>query len=385
MEQLFEASIVVITLLLAIIWVMKQFLDRRTGELQDIRHEMEAQAQEHQREHLSLSALIHVTSDALILLDTEGRVTFMNDVARSLFGAHEESGIWLYTLKWGYELQALVEQATHFGEPIGDTIVKGDRAFAVRVHPLQKGTQLGTLIAMSETTELQRLGRVRREFVANISHELRTPVATLQLLAETLTPETLDDKKVTEELVSRMHSQIDLLRQLGDELMELALIESGQSPIKLVESPATELVDKAVEPLRPQAERKGITLTVAVPDDLRVLADPEGIRKVIRNLVHNAIKFTSTCGHIEVHAQATGDNVEFSVEDNGCGIASKDLSRIFERFYKVDRARTPGESRGTGLGLAISKHIVEGHGGKIGATSQAGKGSRFYFTLPAAS
>lgn len=386
MEALFDAAIVVITLLLFVIWLMKQFLDARGRDAASTRRELAELQQEHKREHERLTGLTDVTSDSLILLDAGGRVVFMNDGAISLFGVSDGVGFRLDELSWAYDLQSIVDQVFRYGEAIGHTLVKGERTFAARVRPLGSGPNGGVVIGISETTELQKLGRARREFVANISHELRTPVTSLQLLADTFSEETLKDGKFTLELIGKVRAQIDLLHQLTDELMDLALIESGQAPIKLVESDASELVLEAVEPLRPQAERKGINLEQQVPSGLQVLADPQGIRKVLGNLIHNSIKFTNPGGRIQVRAQARGDNVEFAVQDTGCGIAARDLPRIFERFYKADRARAraSGELRGTGLGLAIAKHTVEAHGGKIWAESAEGKGSTFYFTLPAA-
>lgn len=387
MERLFEAAIIVITLLLFLIWLLKQFLDARRRELDSTRRELRILEQEQQREHERLTALTDVTSDGLILLDADARVVFMNDAAKSFFGVSDGLGFRLDELSWAYDLQPLVDQVMRHGEAIGQTLVKGERSFAARVRPLHTGANGGALIGLSEITELQKLGRARRDFVANISHELRTPVTSLQLLSDTISEETLKDERFTLELLGKIRAQIDVLHQLTDEMMDLALIESGQAPIKLVETRAVELAEEALGPLRPQAERKGIALGLEVPPDLLVLADPQGIRKVLGNLVHNAIKFTNPGGRIKIRAQARGDNVEFAVEDNGCGIAAKDLPRIFERFYKTDRARARGQGdlHGTGLGLAIAKHIVEAHGGRIWAESFEGKGSTFYFTLPAAS
>lgn len=384
METLFEASIVVITLLLALLWFLKVLLDSRNVQIQTVQRELRELEQEHRREHERLSALMGITSDGLILLDANALVMFLNDSAKALFGVRDGKGFRLDELSWAYELQPLVDQVREHGEPIGHTLVRDERTFSVRVRPLKNEPDKGVLIGLAEVTELQRLGRARREFVANISHELRTPVTSLQLLADTFSAETLQDTTLAWDLLGKMRAQVDLLHQLTDELMDLSMIESGQAPIRLIEISASELAQEAVEPLRPQAERKDITLTVRVPDD-HVLADPQAIRKVLGNLLHNAIKFTNSGGNIEVHATARGDNVEFAVADSGCGIAAQDLPRIFERFYKVDRARArrPGELRGTGLGLAIAKHMVEAHGGQIRVESVEGKGSTFYFTLPA--
>lgn len=386
MEGLFDASIVVITLLLFLIWIIKQFYDARGRELESTRRELQELQKETRLEHERLTALMDVTSDGLILLDSNSRVVFMNDGAKSLFGVADGRDFRLDELSWASGLQPIVDQVMHYGETIGHTLVKGDRTFAAKVRPLNSSPDHGVLIGIAEITELQKLGRARREFVANISHELRTPVTSLQLLAGTLSGDTLADKKFSLDLIGKMGSQIDLLRQLTDELMDLALIESGQAPIKLVATRAAGLVGEAVEPLRLQAARKGIALGLQVPEELVVLADPEGIRKVLGNLVHNAIKFTNPGGRIEVRAAARADNIEFAVQDTGCGIAAQDLPRIFERFFKADRARARGqdELRGTGLGLAIAKHTVEAHGGRIWAESTEGKGSTFYFTLPAA-
>jgi two-component system phosphate regulon sensor histidine kinase PhoR len=281
-------------------------------------------------------------------------------------------------------VQPLVAQVLKSGEPLTQSVVKDGRAFTVRVCAIGEDARGGVLIALREVTELQRLGRARRDFVANISRELRNPVASLQLLAETMSPETFDDRALTLQMMSKLRAQIDILHQLTDELMDLALIESGQAPIKLVETCALDLVKGAVEPLLPQAERKQLRLTITVSPDLHVLADPAAIRKVIGNLAHNAIKFTNSGGAVEIRARRDGENVEFAIADTGVGIPVADLPRIFERFYKVDRARARDSetTRGTGLGLAIAKHMVEAHGGTIRAESVEGKGSTFYFTLP---
>jgi two-component system, OmpR family, phosphate regulon sensor histidine kinase PhoR len=386
MEVWFEAALAVIALLAFAIWLLKRLHDTRRRQLEDTRRELSELKQETRRERERLTALTDIASDGLILLDANARVVFMNDGAKSLLGIGDGLGLGLAELSWAFELQPTVDQVMQFGETIGQTLVKGERTFAARVRPLHSGRNGGALIGLSEITELQKLGRARREFVANISHELRTPVASLQLLADTLSEETLTDKRFTLELIGKMRAQSDLLRQLTDELMDLALIESGQAPIKLIETRACELVAEAVEPLLPQAERKKIAMSLQVTDELVVLADPQGMRKALGNLVHNAIKFTNPGGRVEIRARTNGDNVEFAVQDTGCGIAAKELPRIFERFYKADRARARGQAelRGTGLGLAIAKHMVEAHGGKIWAESAEGKGSTFYFTLPAA-
>jgi two-component system phosphate regulon sensor histidine kinase PhoR len=166
------------------------------------------------------------------------------------------------------------------------------------------------------------------------------------------------------------------------ELLELARIESGQAPLRLQEVPVVSVIGPGAERLRPQAERSNLSLSIDLPASLPlIMVDPDRVQQVVINLVHNAIKFTPEGGNVGVTAQAgaEADEVVVTVRDSGVGIASEDLARIFERFYKADRARSGG---GTGLGLAIAKHIVQAHGGRIWAESVPGRGSTFFFTLP---
>jgi two-component system phosphate regulon sensor histidine kinase PhoR len=229
---------------------------------------------------------------------------------------------------------------------------------------------------------VRRLETVRRDFISNISHELRTPLAGLKALVDTLRGGAIKDRPAAKRFLKRMDAEVDALTQMVEELLELSRIESGQAPLRLTPTPVAEVVIPPLDRLRPQAERAGLALTVQLPPELpSVLADADRVRLVLTNLVHNAVKFTPPGGRIVVTAQAAGDQVLFSVQDSGVGIPASDLPRVFERFYKADRARSGG---GTGLGLAIAKHVVQGHGGSIWAESVEGQGSTFHFTLPAA-
>jgi two-component system phosphate regulon sensor histidine kinase PhoR len=167
-----------------------------------------------------------------------------------------------------------------------------------------------------------------------------------------------------------------------EELLELSKIESGRVPLRQIPTSPRRLIDSAVERLGMQAERAGLEITIDCPEDLpHVAADPLRLAQVISNLLHNAIKFTPGGGRIEIAARIQKGNIQFSIKDSGVGILPDDLPRIFERFYKADRARSSG---GTGLGLAIARHLVEAHGGVIWAESMSGEGSTFFFTIPIA-
>jgi two-component system, OmpR family, phosphate regulon sensor histidine kinase PhoR len=250
------------------------------------------------------------------------------------------------------------------------------------VTPLETGDNRNCMVILQDLTRIHRLETVRRDFVSNISHELRTPIASLKALIETLRVAALDDPPAVQRFLNRAEEEVDALTQLVQELLELSRIESGKVPLRLKPTAVEEVVLLPVERLRAQAERNNLTLTMDIPLDLPpVLADASRIQQVIGNLVHNAVKFTPEGGMVEVQARLNegGTAVVLAVIDTGVGIPTADLTRIFERFYKADRARSGG---GTGLGLAISRHLVKAHGGQLEVKSKEGKGSTFYFSLP---
>jgi two-component system phosphate regulon sensor histidine kinase PhoR len=248
--------------------------------------------------------------------------------------------------------------------------------------PLKTALPGSTMILFQDLTQLRRLETVRRDFISNVSHELRTPLASLKALAETLQEGALEDPPAARRFIIRMETEIDNLTQLVNELLELSRIESGKVPLSFHRIQPCDLLSPATERMSLQAERAGLELVLdCAPELPQVFADPDRIAQVLINLIHNAIKFTPPGGKLTVSAYQDGDHIVFFVRDTGVGIARKDLSRIFERFYKADRARAGG---GTGLGLSIARHMIESHGGYIWAESEEGVGSTFYFTLPVA-
>jgi two-component system phosphate regulon sensor histidine kinase PhoR len=224
------------------------------------------------------------------------------------------------------------------------------------------------------------LETVRRDFISNISHELRTPLASLKALTETLQDGALTDPEAGPRFLGRMHAEVDALTQMAQELLDLSRIESGQVELMLTPLEPKKLLNSAADRMRLQAERAGLKLHVRCADDLQsVRVDKARLEQVLVNLIHNAVKFTKPGGEIALDAKSTSGGVLFAVRDTGVGIPSESLSRIFERFYRVDKSRT---GSGTGLGLSISRHIVEAHGGRIWANSREGQGSVFYFEIP---
>ncbi len=247
-------------------------------------------------------------------------------------------------------------------------------------------------ISIEDLTELRHLERVRRDFIANISHELRTPLASVRLLAETLEEVIDTDPERAQEFVEKIENEVQHLSGLVSELLELARIESGQMPMTIEPVGAEQLVREVMARMLPLAQRHRVTLRTEIAQgESRVAADSKQIARVLVNLVHNAIKFTPSGGEVVIgtRAQEEGRTQQFFVRDTGVGIRPEELPRIFERFYKADRARAKADyigpgGGGSGLGLAIARHVVEAHGGRISAESTPGQGSIFFFTLPVA-
>jgi two-component system phosphate regulon sensor histidine kinase PhoR len=247
-------------------------------------------------------------------------------------------------------------------------------------------------IIIEDLTELRRLERVRRDFIANISHELRTPLASVRLLAETLEEAIDTDRDKAQMFLEKIETEIEHLSDLVSELLELSRIESGLVPMVIEPVQAEQLVREVMARMLPQAQRHRVALHTEIQDGkVLVAADSKQIARVLVNLVHNAIKFTSSGGVVTIGTllQTGGQTQRFFVRDTGVGIRPEELPRIFERFYKADRARSktdfigPGGG-GSGLGLAIARHVVEAHGGRITAESTIGQGSTFIFTMPVA-
>jgi two-component system phosphate regulon sensor histidine kinase PhoR len=257
-----------------------------------------------------------------------------------------------------------------------------DRAnILVRASPATGG---GAWVTLENVTELQRLRRMRSEFIDNLSHELRTPLANIRLLTEMLMDdlEREDVSSRTRERVATIDVETGHLVQMVNELLDLSRVEHAATQIRRDEVLLAPLVASTLQRLRTFAERQGVVLVELVPDDLPpVRGDEERLDQLLMNLLHNAIKFSPRGGSVTITTDEHPDGVVVSVTDHGIGIPKKDRDRVFERFYKVDRARQRGLG-GTGLGLAIARHIAEAHGGRLWLESTEGQGSTFSFSVP---
>jgi len=354
------------------------------GAINAMRVQLRAQYGRLDTERKKLVAVLKQLSDGVMIVDEMGKVQMVNPAAQRMFSVKEGDALdrSLPSVVRHHQIIDLWRKCLESGEnQVTSLEVPGKhQIFQVEAIPLVHTLPGSVLLVVNDLTHLRRLETVRRDFISNISHELRTPLASLKALAETLQESALDDPPAARRFLNRIEAEVDALSLMVQELLELSRIESGKVPLELKPVPPQDLLTSAIERLQLQSENSGIQVQLHCPADLPlVLADPPRIEQVVVNLLHNAIKFTPAGGNITLSAESSEDIILFSIKDTGSGISAEDLPRIFERFFKADRARSGG---GTGLGLAISRHLVEAHGGRIWAESLEGHGSTFYFTIP---
>ncbi|MEJ2749629.1 MAG: ATP-binding protein [Anaerolineae bacterium] len=341
------------------------------------------------QEQQLLALVLNQMGDGLLFADSSGQVTLANPAAVHILNQQESLvvGRSVAEVVRHHELIDLWQRCRQSGQEQSMAVEVGADLFLQAViTPFKDANADGYLLILQDLTHIRHLQMIRRDFISNISHELRTPLASLRAVVETLQNGALDDPPAANRFLERAGLEVDTLTQMVEELLELSRIESGQVPLKLVHTAVPDLFFNPMERLQPLAARSETEMILDLPSGLPlVLADSARMQQVVANLLHNAIKFSSPGDKITVSAELDDGEtaVRFSVKDNGLGIPAADLPRIFERFYKSDRARTRSRG-GTGLGLAIARHIVQAHNGRIWATSKEGKGSTFYFTLPIA-
>ena len=330
-----------------------------------------------------LAAVLDRMTDGVLIADAGGKITLANPAAESLFEAKNTIGHTVVEVIRQHKLVEAWRRSRENGQPQEESVELPAHRQFLQLVVLPDQQTGGSLLLVQNLTRVRRLETVRRDFISNVSHELRTPLASLKALTETLRDGALEDPKAAHRFLGRIETEVDALTQMAQELLELTRIESGQVPLEFKAIPAASLLRSAADRMRAQAERAGLVIRLGTPQDLTdVRVDPSRLEQVLVNLIHNAVKFTPPGGEVVLSSQAEGEVVRFAVRDTGVGIPVDELERIFERFYKADRARSGG---GTGLGLSIARHIVEAHGGRIWAESEEGRGSTFYFTIPVAS
>lgn len=344
------------------------------------------------------SAILRSMVEGVAVIDAEERLVFYNRAFSEILSvdAAGAEGRPLIEVVRNSELLSLIRRALRGDEGLQTDITMGitqTQSFSITAAPVKaldvsasgqvpEGKPSGAVVVLHDVTELRRLERVRQDFVANVSHEFKTPLTAIQGFAETLLAGALDDPENNRRFLEIIRNHATRLARLTNDLLKLARIEAGKLELEFSSVGLLELIEACTETTLLKANRKEITLEITVPPQLpAVRGDAALLRDVLQNLLDNAIQYTPARGHISVAASATAREAVITVSDTGIGIPLADSERIFERFYRVDAARSR-EAGGTGLGLSIAKHIVEAHGGKLWVESTVGQGSKFSFSLP---
>ena len=329
-----------------------------------------------------LAAILDSMQEAVFAVTPEGSVRWSNAVMQRIAGTQIRAGRPLVHSVRDPDLLnclrgALDRHELCFGR--ASSLAPG-RVFEINASPLADG---GALVVLHDVTNIEAAERSRREFIANVSHELRTPLTSIQGYVETIIDDPNPASETTREFLGIILKNATRMNRLTEDLLALASVESPDYKLALRSMSAGTLVSDAIHALGGIVVDSGVRLESAGAPDAQVMADPDAMTQVFGNLIENSLKYAKSGERILVGARLAGAEVQFSVRDFGPGIASEHLDRIFERFYRVDKARSR-ESGGTGLGLAIVKRIVQAHGGRIWAESELGAGATFNFTLPVA-
>jgi len=381
--------LVLLDLVLLHLWWRQKFRRARATahleatQLRDGHRAAAAEAQARQ------DALFDSMIEGVLVLDDDGCVQFANRAFAQMFATTGvlRGRVLLEAVRL-HEVAEIVERAGQEGRVIDHELrLPGEPERWLQINAAALTSvdrrKLGTILVFHDLTRIKKLERSRQEFVANVSHELRTPLSHIKGYVETLLDGAKDDPEVSTRFLQTIARNAERLKLLIEDLLTISELESGRVTLNLQTVSLRPLVEKVFDDFKARAEGRGVSLTNDVPE-LSVRADSIRVEQVLSNLVDNAIKYGRADGQVTVTAgQGENGKVEISVQDNGPGLPAEALDRVFERFFRVDKARSR-EQGGTGLGLSIVKHIVLGHGGRVWAKSEPGKGATFFFTLPVA-
>jgi two-component system phosphate regulon sensor histidine kinase PhoR len=374
--------------------------ERRRDELADLASALNETAawmdrtiQSLSRERNRSSAILRSMVEGVAVIDSQERLVFCNRAFSEIWNLDSAAieGRPMIEAVRNSDLLGLIRRALRGEEGLRSDITLGivqHRSFSATATPVQSlegaaagDKPSGAVVVLHDVTELRRLERVRHDFVANVSHEFKTPLTAIQGFAETLLSGALEDPRNNRRFLEIIRDHATRLAVLTDDLLKLARIEAGKLEVQFGPVQLAEVIERCAETAQLKANRKQITLEIEVPPNLpAVHGDASLLRDVVQNLLDNAIQYTPEGGRVRVIATAGPREAVVTVDDTGMGIPLAEQERIFERFYRVDVARSR-EAGGTGLGLSIAKHIVEAHGGRLWVESEVGRGSKFSFSV----
>jgi two-component system phosphate regulon sensor histidine kinase PhoR len=360
-----------------------------TADVDQIRKKLSRGVGELQANAERLQAVLSSMREGILAVGPEKTILLANDAGRELleFSAPEPVGRPLLEVTRVRPVFDAVQDAFDQDEPIQREFeVAGSqrRRLTLRANRLPGNPCPGVMVVLHDVSDIRRLENLRRELVANVSHELKTPLAAIKAYAETLRLGAVNDPEHNLAFVTRIEEQAERLHQLILDMLQIARVEAGEETFEIVDVPLRELFDECAAQFADAAAARKIDFQVDPPDEnMLVRADEEGVRTILSNLVDNALKYTPEGGRVAVRATPNHRFVAVEVQDTGIGIADKDQSRVFERFYRADKARSR-EAGGTGLGLSIVKHLAQAFGGSVGLDSRLKEGSTFRVSLPRA-
>jgi two-component system phosphate regulon sensor histidine kinase PhoR len=363
-------------------------LARIARSIERVAGELRSRLREVLRDEEQLRAVLESMVEGVLVVDTRGVILLANSRVRELFDVHGEiTGRRLLEGIRNADLDAILSESAASDEPVAHGItLPGPTQRTLQVLAARfpaEGERAGTVTVFHDTTDLMRLEEVRRDFVANASHELRTPLAAIRGFAETLLESTALSPAEQKSYLEVIHRHAQRLSSLVEDLLELSTIESRSLKLELAPVDVARIAEDLIADSRLRFEERRITPSLQSEGRPRAFADARALDQILGNLLDNALKYTEPGGSIQVKVEQRLGRVRVSVADSGIGIPPEDTARIFERFYRVDRARSRALG-GTGLGLSIVKHLVQAMGGEISVKSELGKGSTFSFTLPSA-
>lgn len=364
------------------------------GELAEVLNRLAAELGEKiallERQRNEQGAMFASMLEGVVAMDESERVINLNPAAERLFGIRAADALnhSLQEAIRNSDLHKLVDQAFEKQQPVeGDVVLYNgqERYLLAHVTTLRNtvGRNVGALVVLNDVTRLRKLENLRRDFVANVSHELKTPITSIKGFVETLQEGAVNQPEDAQRFLGIIAKHADRLNSIIEDLLSLSRIEqqSDVSQVALENAPVRDVLNAAIQLCQPKAESKNIRITLDCPANLAARINSPLLEQAIVNLIDNAVKYSGQDQSVQVQAAAADNGIRISVCDEGCGIAAEHLPRIFERFYRVDKARSR-QLGGTGLGLSIVRHIALAHGGNVDVASTVGQGSTFTITLP---
>jgi two-component system phosphate regulon sensor histidine kinase PhoR len=359
-------------------------LQRMAKSVEETRDKIDAQIRGIDQVRRDLQSMLETIPEAVIAIDADQRILFANPSTYRLFGlpATDIAGKKLWAILRQPGLQDAVSRSLATSDQVTTEfeIRNPPRVVSFRGRNLNIGSGRGVIIVLQDVTELRRLERMRRDFFASVSHELKTPLAAIKAYTETLLDDDTGDRNIIERFLHRIEEQADRLHTLVIDMLTLARVESEDHGFDIRPIEVAPTLAASVELFRAEADGKSLRFETHIAPAV-ILADAEGFGMIVRNLIDNAVKYTPVGGTVTVSSVVDGDSIRIDVADTGVGIPPEDLTRIFERFYRVDKARSR-ELGGTGLGLSIVKHLVQQFCGTVSVTSRLHEGSVFTVSLP---